>query len=124
MTGTSQNAKARRGAAGTRMACIIGRTWPCIIWSSICVRLPDPNSRMPGMVWRMTRGATVLVLSAGYLAYVFRLGDEPVRGGGLGDWIDPYFINGLLEHWFHVARTLANPASPPMFHPATHVLGY
>jgi hypothetical protein len=70
------------------------------------------------------RGAMVLAASAGYLAFVYRLDDEQSRVLGLGDWIDPYCINGLLEHWFHVARTLANPASPPMFHPAPHVLGY
>lgn len=68
-----------------------------------------------------------LIVAAGtllYLGYVFRAGSDQIRTLGLGDWIDPYLINGLMEHWFHVIRTGANPASPPMFHPAPHVLGY
>lgn len=79
---------------------------------------------MPSVVRRAVRAAAVLAITAGYLAYVFRLGDRRVKDAGLGDWIDPYFINALLEHWYHVARTFADPASPPMFHPAPHVLGY
>ena len=79
---------------------------------------PEPTAR------RLARGTIVLAAVAAYLAFVFRLDDGQFRSMGLGDWIDPYFINGLLEHWFHVARTLASPASPPVYHPAPHVLGY
>jgi hypothetical protein len=38
--------------------------------------------------------------------------------------MDPYFINGLLEHWSHSVRTLTSPASPPIFLPAPRTLGY
>ena len=70
------------------------------------------------------RAVAVLGAAVAYLAFVFRLDDEQPRLSGLGDWIDPYFINGLLEHWFHVLTSFGNPASPPVFHPAPHVLGY
>ena len=74
--------------------------------------------------YRLTRAVLVVGGIGAYLAFVFRLDDGQARSMGLGDWIDPYFINGLLEHWFHVARTIAHPASPPVFHPAPHTLGY
>src|SRR5688572_7467116 len=80
------------------------------------------HSEHPGL--RLFRAATVFAGIGAYLAFVFRLHDGQYRSTGLGDWIDPYFINGLLEHWFHVSRTLASPASPPVFYPAPHVLGY
>ncbi len=70
------------------------------------------------------RACVVAGLSAAYLAYVFRLRGPLFWSAGLGDWMDPYFINALLEHWYHVARSLANPASPPMFFPVRHALGY
>src|SRR5919112_6009496 len=38
--------------------------------------------------------------------------------------MDPYFINALLEHWFHAVRTFGNPASPPMYFPEQNTLGY
>lgn len=59
-----------------------------------------------------------------YLAYVFRLGGGQFRSMALGDWMDPYFINALMEHWYRAFRTLSNPASPPMFYPARQALGY
>ncbi len=70
------------------------------------------------------RACVVAGLSAAYLAYVFRLRGPLFWSAGLGDWMDPYFINALLEHWYHVARSLADPASPPMFFPVRHALGY
>ena len=42
----------------------------------------------------------------------------------MGDWMDPYFINALLEHWHHSVWTLSDPASPPMYFPAPGTLGY
>jgi hypothetical protein len=68
--------------------------------------------------------AAVVAASVAYLAYVFRLGSGQFRTSGLGDWIDPYFINALLEHWCYALRTLADPSSPPFFFPARHTLGY
>ena len=46
----------------------------------------------------LARGAALLALSAIYLGYVFRLPTGEWRRMGLGDWIDPYFINSLLDH--------------------------
>jgi hypothetical protein len=65
-----------------------------------------------------------IVLSVSYLAHVFRLFQDAFWTRGLGDWIDPYFINVLLEHWYHSLRTLSDPSSPPMFFPTRHTLGY
>jgi hypothetical protein len=42
----------------------------------------------------------------------------------LGDWIDPYFINYLLEHWHHSIHNLTDPSSPPIFFPVRRTLGY
>ena len=43
---------------------------------------------------------------------------------GLGDWIDPYFINFLLEHWSYSISTFRNPLSPLMYFPVSGSLGY
>ena len=42
----------------------------------------------------------------------------------MGDWMDPYFINALLEHWHSSVWRLRDPTSPPMFFPSPHTLGY
>lgn len=67
---------------------------------------------------------TVLLVSCTYVAYVFRIHDRSFWSAGLGDWIDPYFINALLEHWYRAIGSLSDPSSPPMFFPATKTLGY
>jgi hypothetical protein len=66
----------------------------------------------------------VLALSMLYFSYVFQLyGDAPFDSG-LGDWIDPYFINYLLEHWYHSVLSLTDPSSPAMYFPVRGTLGY
>jgi hypothetical protein len=40
------------------------------------------------------------------------------------DWIDPYFINVLMEHSYHSVLQLWSPASPPMYFPVRGTLGY
>ena len=72
----------------------------------------------------LARGAILLACSFAYLGSVFQLWGGAFWSAGIGDWMDPYFINYLLEHWYYSVRTFANPASPPMFHPATGTLGY
>jgi hypothetical protein len=67
---------------------------------------------------------SLLVLSAVYLDYVFRLRTGIWLRAGLGDWQDPYFINGLLEQWRFSVLHLTNPVSPPMFFPERGTLGY
>ena len=63
-------------------------------------------------------------MSCTYVGYVFRINDRIFWSAGLGDWIDPYFINALLEHWYRAVGNLSDPASPPMFFPAARTLGY
>jgi hypothetical protein len=70
------------------------------------------------------RAAAVLLVSVSYLCFIFQAFGEDIRTSGLGDWMDPYFINALLEHWSRSALNLTDPASPPMFFPVRHTLGY
>ena len=70
------------------------------------------------------RASVVLALSLSYLFYVFHIFHETFWTAGLGDWIDPYFINYLLEHWYHALSTVTDPFSPPMFYPAQKTIGY
>jgi hypothetical protein len=64
------------------------------------------------------------VVSLSYLSYIFDILHPTFWKAGLGDWIDPYFINYLLEHWYHSLSTLSDPSSPPMFYPVQKTLGY
>ena len=73
---------------------------------------------------RVLRAAAVLGVSLSFLSEVFGLSTPTFWQAGLGDWIDPYFINYLLEHWYHAVTTLSDPFSPPMFYPAQKTLGY
>ena len=73
---------------------------------------------------RLLAACAALALASAYIFRVFHLQDGQFRVAGLGDWMDPYFINALLEHWYRSARTLADPSSPSMYFPARHVLGY
>jgi hypothetical protein len=72
----------------------------------------------------LVRASIVLVLSVSYFAHVFRLPEDTVLKFGLGDWVDPYFINYLLEHWYHSVWGFTDPSSPPMYFPARGTLGY
>ncbi|MFL6279217.1 MAG: hypothetical protein ACJ731_03840 [Vicinamibacterales bacterium] len=73
---------------------------------------------------RALRAAIVLGVSLSYLSYVFDILHATFWHAGLGDWIDPYFINYLLEQWYHAVSTFSDPFSPPMFYPAQKTLGY
>ena len=73
---------------------------------------------------RIARAALVATLSIWYFAYVFRVDEGTLLTTGLGDWVDPYFINYLLEHWVTSLPRLADPSSPPMYFPVTGTLGY
>jgi hypothetical protein len=73
---------------------------------------------------RLLRAAILLALAAGYLGTSFQLWGGAFWRGGIGDWLDPYFINYLLEHWYYTLGRLTDPSSPPMFHPAAGTLGY
>jgi hypothetical protein len=59
------------------------------------------------------RAAVVLALSLGYLSYVFQLSKDAFWKSGIGNWLDPYFINFLLEHWHHSLVSLSDPHRPP-----------
>lgn len=66
----------------------------------------------------------VLGVSLWYFSYVFRISEGTFFTVGLGDWIDPYFMNYLLEHWYTSLLHLTDPASPPIFFPVQGTLGY
>jgi hypothetical protein len=73
---------------------------------------------------RLVRGSTLLLISLPFLFSVFRFLDEVFWRNGIGDWLDPYFINYLLEHWYRSVWGFSSPASPPMYFPALKTLGY
>ena len=79
---------------------------------------------MPDGLRRPLDLSILLVTSAAYLAYVFRFAEGTFWTTGAGDWIDPYFINALLEQWYRIEATQADPASPPMYFPVGKTLGY
>jgi hypothetical protein len=72
----------------------------------------------------LTRVVVLLALSMAYFAYVFRIPSGEWLRMGLGDWIDPYFINSVLEDWHYSLAHLTSPASPPVFFPVRGTLGY
>ena len=68
--------------------------------------------------------AVAAAACAGYLGYVFRISAPEFWTSGIGDWMDPYFINALLEHWYQALIRLDAPASPPIYFPVRGTLGY
>ena len=75
-------------------------------------------------VSRTARATVVVGLTLGYAGAVFQVWTPRFWNAGLGDWIDPYFINSLLEWWYSSLARLENPASPPVFYPTPGTLGY
>jgi hypothetical protein len=73
---------------------------------------------------RVSHASILLLVSLSYLSYVFQIFHDTFWKNGLGDWIDPYFINYLLEHWYHSLWTFSDPSSPPMYFPFQKTLGY
>jgi hypothetical protein len=85
----------------------------------------NTSTRTPGgIVALLARAVAVVGVPAAYFLFVFGAPADTALKKGLGDWMDPYFINYLLEHWYHSVRTLSDPVSPPMYFPAHRVLGY
>ena len=82
-----------------------------------------PDHAGQARLLRLSRAIVLVVAVGAYLASAFKFATT-FWTSGLGDWADPYFINYLLEHWLHSVSGLTNPASPPMFYPATGTLGY
>jgi hypothetical protein len=78
----------------------------------------------PIPVRKVVHASILLAVSLAYLSYVFRAFDARSWSSGLGDWMDPYFINALLEHWYRSATNLADPSSPAMYFPIRKTLGY
>ena len=72
----------------------------------------------------LARGAILLAAATAYLAGVFQWPARSFAIAGPGDWLDPYFINGILEHWSWSITHLSDPASPVMYFPAHGTLGY
>ena len=86
--------------------------------------LPIPGITERSASLRFLRASIAVVTVASYLAYVFHLPSAAFWTSGIGDWMDPYFINALLEHWYHAALTLSDPSSPPIYFPVRGTLGY
>ena len=86
--------------------------------------MPNPLQIEERTVVKVSRAAILLVVSLSYLSYVFQIFHRTFWTSGLGDWIDPYFINYLLEHWYHSISTFSDPVSPPMYYPVQKTLGY
>ena len=59
-----------------------------------------------------------------FLSYTFDVFGSDFWTSGIGDWMDAYFVNGLLEHWHHSVWSGSDPSSPPIFFPARKTLGY
>jgi hypothetical protein len=80
----------------------------------------------PVLGWIAAVGRLVLVvaLPLAYFASTFRIADWKPPESGLGDWMDPYFINFLLEHWYYSISTFRDPLSPLMYFPVSGTLGY
>ena len=73
---------------------------------------------------KLLRAVLVITIPAAYLAHVFQIFERGFWNAGLSYWLDPYFINALLEHWYVSLREGADPVSPPMYFPARKTLGY
>jgi hypothetical protein len=73
---------------------------------------------------RTAAASVVVVLAAAGVGSVFRIHTPLFWTAGLGDWLDPYFINSLLEWWYVAILRIENPVSPPVFHPVEGTLGY
>ena len=43
---------------------------------------------------------------------------------GLSEWLDPYLLNLLTEHWYHSLLTFSDPSSPLVFFPISGTIGY
>lgn len=73
---------------------------------------------------RLARGTAVLTASIAYFGYVFQVRGPEFMTSGLSEWLDPYFLNMLAEHWYHSLLTLSDPSSPLMFFPKAGTIGY
>src|SRR4051794_14990413 len=75
-------------------------------------------------VARLGRALIVLVISLSYFGYVFQVIRPVFRTSGLSEWLDPYFLNMVSEHWYHSLLTFSDPSSPLMFFPKPGTIGY
>lgn len=73
---------------------------------------------------RVAAASFVILLAVAYAGSVFQVHTRTFWTAGLGDLLDPYFINSLLEWWYYAALRFDNPASPPVLHPVEGTLGY
>jgi hypothetical protein len=70
------------------------------------------------------RALAVVGLSFAYFSSIFQIFRQEFWTSGMGDWMDPYFVNSLLEHWAMSIVRLNDPSSPLMFFPTPKTLGY
>jgi hypothetical protein len=76
------------------------------------------------IIARLARALAVLTVSIGYFGYVFQVLHPPFMTAGLSDWLDPYLLNFIAEHWYHSLLTVSDPTSPPMYFPTRGTIGY
>src|SRR5687767_14716912 len=80
--------------------------------------------RLRGRGYHALRACFLVALMGLYLGHVFQVPGVPFWTAGLSHWLDPNFINVLLEHWYVSLRDGGSPASPPMYFPAPKTLAY
>jgi hypothetical protein len=73
---------------------------------------------------RLARASIVVAAPVAYFCHVFQVFGGRFWTSGLSAWLDPYFLNYLLEHWYYSIRHFTDPASPPMYFPVRGTLGY
>src|SRR5262249_32180707 len=88
------------------------------------LKTADSVAAGPTPFRKVVRASIVLAASLAYLFFVFRLFDARSWSSGLGDWMDPYFIYSLLEHWYRSRTPLSDPSSPAWYFPIRKPLGY
>lgn len=75
-------------------------------------------------ILRLGRALVVLCLSLSYFGYVFQVHRPGFITAGLSEWLDPYLLNFLTEHWYHSLLSFSDPSSPPVFFPTSGTIGY
>jgi hypothetical protein len=73
---------------------------------------------------KFLRASVAAAVPLVFLAYVFQMFTTQFWNAGLAHWLDPYFINALLEHWYVSLRNGTDPSSPPMYFPVEKTMGY
>src|SRR6476469_5636315 len=85
-------------------------------------RVVPPAGRTTMM--RLARALVLLGVSIAYFGYVFQVQSPAFTTSGLSEWLDPYFLNMVAEHWYRSVLTFRDPSSPLMYFPKPGTIGY